>query len=198
MGMGWMYGWLNAVLRSRAFVVGASAVIAVSIFGSAASLLFLSGNWPHIASGPQTAIVITNPASATPTILHVSALGAVYAPGRYALPEGARVRDLIEAAGGAQADADLTSLSLDATVVEGQMVYVLRVGEVAPVVIGGKVNLNTASADILHSALGLTATVAKRIVAYREKHGPFVAVSDLLLVPVSQAIYDRIKDLVTI
>ena len=63
---------------------------------------------------------------------------------------------------------------------------------------GGKIDLNTATADDLRLALGLTATVAKRVVSYRELHGAFAAVSDLLLVPVSQTTFDRIKDLVTV
>lgn len=190
--------WLDRRLRSRAFVPVALATIAVSLVGSSVSLLVLSGHWPPSLPGSRTSIVITNPASATPTALHASVLGAVNSPGRYALIEGSRVRDLIEAAGGAQADADLTALPLDVELTDGQTVYVVRVGELAPAMVGGKIDINTASADDLRAALGLTATVAKRIVSYRERHGAFAAVSDLLLVPVSQATFDRIKDLVTV
>ena len=59
---------------------------------------------------------------------------------------------------------------------------------------GGKIDLNAASADELHRALGISLTIARRIVTYRAAHGAFSAVSQLLLVPVSKTTYDRIKD----
>jgi DNA uptake protein ComE-like DNA-binding protein len=60
------------------------------------------------------------------------------------------------------------------------------------------VNLNIASVTDLHNALGISTTVARKIVTYRSAHGTFTAVSQLLLVPVSKATYDRINDLVAI
>lgn len=196
--MGGQLGRLNRLLRSRAFVPVALCAIVVSLVGSSVSLLALSGHWPPSLPSARTSIVITNPASTTPATLHAFVLGAVYNPGRFALPDGSRVRDLLEAAGGAQAEADLTALALDADLADGQTVYVARVGELSPALVGGKIDLNTATADTLRLALGLTATVAKRIVSYRERRGAFSAVSDLLLVPVSQTTFDRIKDLVTV
>jgi competence protein ComEA len=93
---------------------------------------------------------------------------------------------------------DITQVDLAAVLVDGQSVYVPRLGEKAPLELGGRINLNAASAVELHNALGIATSVANRIAAYRAKHGPFTAVSQLLLVPVSKVTYDRIKDLVTI
>jgi DNA uptake protein ComE-like DNA-binding protein len=50
----------------------------------------------------------------------------------------------------------------------------------------------------MYAALGITLTTARKIVAYRTAHGDFTAVSQLLLVPISRTVYDRIKDLVTV
>lgn len=125
-------------------------------------------------------------------------LGAVEAPGVYTLEADARVSDLVRAAGGLLPEADAARVNLAARVADGQEIYVPRVGQVVPPDLAGLVNLNTASAQDLHDALGLSPDVAQRIVAYRETHGSFTAVSQLLLVPISQTTYDRIKELVTV
>jgi len=44
----------------------------------------------------------------------------------------------------------------------------------------------------------VSAEIARRIVAYRAAHGPFTAISQLLLAPISQTTYDRICLLITV
>lgn len=57
------------------------------------------------------------------------------------------------------------------------------------------VDLNTATADELSRLPGVTATIAARIVDYREQHGPFPDTADLRKVRgVSKALYTRIAD----
>lgn len=109
-----------------------------------------------------------------------------------------RVHDLITAAGGALATADLTRVNLASPVSDGQSIYVPQVGEQVPLELGGKIDINLATAQQLHNALNIGLTIARRIVDYRTKHGNFTAVSQLLLVPLSKTEYDRIKDLVTV
>jgi competence protein ComEA len=149
----------------------------------------------------RSSIVITGPGAATPLPMHATVLGAVYSRGAYTLPTGSRVKDLVEAAGGAQANADLSHVDLASPLTDGQTVYVPSVGEATPLLVGGRININVinvATADQLHAALGISITEARRIVSYRQRHGRFNAVSDLLLIPISQVIYDRIKNLVTV
>ena len=153
---------------------------------------------PGLAARPHT-IAITGPGVAgTATALQAYILGAVAQPGVYALANGARVGDLVAAAGGLLPEADAARVDLAALVADGQEIYVPRVGEVIPADVSGLVNINTASAEGLHLALGLSLDIARRIVAYRAVHGAFTAVSQLLLVPISRSTYDRIKYLVTI
>jgi competence protein ComEA len=83
-------------------------------------------------------------------------------------------------------------------VVDGQEIYVPHIGEQVPVVLGCKLDVNIASAQDRHTALGISVSVAQRIMAYRTAHGNFTAVSQLLLVPITRTTYDRIKDLITI
>jgi competence protein ComEA len=46
----------------------------------------------------------------------------------------------------------------------------------------GRVSVNQADAKVLKKLPGIGAVTAKRIVAYREKHGPFKALKDLVAV----------------
>jgi DNA uptake protein ComE-like DNA-binding protein len=64
--------------------------------------------------------------------------------------------------------------------------------------LGGKLDLNRASAQQMPDALGSSLALAQRIVASRAAHGSFTGVSPLLLVPISRTTYDRRQDLVTV
>lgn len=195
-------GPLGAALASRAFVP-VSMVVGLALLAGSGLLVALRLGWapPAIAAfatHPHS-ITITGPGTgSTPGPLQASILGAIAQPGVYALPDGARVGDVVRAAGGLLPDADTTRVDLAAPVADGQQIYVPRVGETVPPDWSGLVNLNTASAEDLHLALGLSLDIARRIVAYRAVHGAYTAVSQLLLVPISRSTYDRIKYLVTV
>ncbi len=193
-----MLGGLARVMRSR-YYVGGSVVVALALLaGVALTMLVTLGYWTPTFARPQSGIVITGPGVGSNSDIQVFALGAVVNPGVYSLPEGAREHNLIDAAGGLLANADLTRIDLAAPLADGQEVYFPLVGEQVPLTLGGKLDINVASPDDLHNALGLTLAIADRIVAYRAAHGPFTAISQLLLVPISRATYDRIKDLITV
>src|SRR5260370_11082949 len=144
--------------------------------------------------------------------IHVYVVGAVKHPGVYTLPSGARVYQLLQAAGGALPDANLVALNLAAQLSDGQEVYVLVNGEIPPTYIGGVpgpsgassnantgqlININTAIADQIPQALHTDTITAQRIVNYRLQHGSYTSIDQLQQV-VSKSIYDKIKNLVTI
>ncbi len=150
----------------------------------------------------------TGSSSTTNGNIHVYVVGAVKHPGVYTLPAGARVYQLLQAAGGALPDANLVALNLAAPLSDGEEVYVLVYGEVPPTNIGGAtgqgtattgqlVNINTASVDQLRQGLHISNTTAQDIVNYRLQHGPSTSIDQLLQV-VSKSIFDKIKGLVTI
>jgi len=61
------------------------------------------------------------------------------------------------------------------------------------------VNLNTASAEELTSLPGIGEVLAARIVAYREEHGPFQTLDDLMQVSgIGSKVVEEIRDLVTL
>jgi competence protein ComEA len=187
---------IGRVARSKVYV-GLNAV-------ALPTLLLLAG----LRFGPALAAAVrpTQPAISIsgPGVSQASAsvtayiLGDVAQPGVYTLAVGARVQALVAAAGGALDNADLTRVDLAALVVDGQEIYVPRIGETIPLMLGGKVDINAASASDLHHALGIELAIANRIVAYRVAHGPFTAISQLLLVPISLSEYNKIKSLVTV
>ena len=63
----------------------------------------------------------------------------------------------------------------------------------------GPLDINRASAEELEELPGIGPELARRIVAYREAHGPFAAVEDLLRVPgIGPVTLARIRDLITV
>lgn len=189
-------GPLGKLLAWRYFTVCSLLLTCALTAALVYELLQRTGNWPPAFTRANPTVAITGP-SVNQTV-EGYVLGAVLRPGVYSLHRGARVRELVEAAGGLLDNADITRVDLAGLLADGQSVYIPRLGEQTPLQLGGKLNLNVASATDLHNALGITSSVARKIVAYRVAHGPFTAVSQLLLVPVSQATYDRIKDLITV
>lgn len=119
-------------------------------------------------------------------VVYVS--GAVALPGVYELPEGARVTDALEMAGGAQEDAALELVNLARPVSDGEQIHIFTAAEapaaVNPSGVGaaaqilpsggaGCVDLNSASADELATLPGIGPTLAERIIEHRGAAGPF-------------------------
>jgi len=178
---------------------------------------------PPPASRPVAASVATAASPTTrparPGLLVVDVVGAVRRGGVVRVPTGARVVDVIAAAGGATPDADLARLNLAAPVADGARVAVPRVGAAAPPVdpaavtggsgsdgtIGagaastGPVDLNTATAAQLDALPGIGPATAAAIVRDRETHGPYASVDDLSRVRgIGPAKLAQLRDLVTV
>ena len=137
-------------------------------------------------------------------MVHVT--GAVAAPGVYALHEGDRVVDAVEAAGGPSTDADLVALNLARRIHDEDQVVVPRVGEqpaasqaASASADGAPIDINTASAAVLDSLPGIGEAYSSRIVDSRVANGPFQSTEDLVtrkLIP--RATYEKIKLLITV
>ncbi len=155
----------------------------------------------------------------TAAALVVHAAGAVASPGVHRVPNGARVADVLDAAGGVTPDADLDRVNLAAPLADGQRLYVPRLGEAAiPVPIGpsegtggpgvegdgtpaaaGPVDLNRATESELDVLPGVGPATAAAIVAHRGANGPFSRVDDLLEVRgIGPAKLEALRDLVTV
>ncbi|MDI6799333.1 MAG: helix-hairpin-helix domain-containing protein [Actinomycetota bacterium] len=138
-------------------------------------------------------------------VIHVC--GAVNAEDVYTCLEGDRVKDAIDKAGGARADADLNSLNLAAKLVDGQRVYIPTIDErlAAQPFTGSNfienslININQATSDELEKLTGIGPTIAERIVEYRNDNGPFQRAEDLLKVKgIGEKKFESLKDEVSV
>jgi competence protein ComEA len=101
------------------------------------------------------------------------------------LPAGSRVADAVAAAGGVTPQADLTGINLASAVADGAQVMVpgqQAAGDPA-MVADGRVRINQAGPAELEQLPGVGPVLARRIFEYREAHGPFRTIEDLLGVP---------------
>ena len=139
----------------------------------------------------------TVPASASPSsariVVHV--LGAVRRPGLVRLPEGSRVQDAIDAAGGLLPSADPAEINLAQPLGDGQQVFIgtkahpsgeVRQtgaagggGTTAGGEAGGQIDLNSATASQLDTLPGVGPVTAERIIAWRTEHRRFSRVEEL-------------------
>lgn len=185
---------------------------------------------PSRAAASVSVPAATSATPSGPAAVVVYVTGAVRRAGVLSLPVGSRVDAAIERAGGADRDADLGRLNLARVLVDGERVWVPRVGETAPPSVLGPdtgtsagasgtgssgggasgtggdpgasaavIDLNSADATALDSLPGIGPALAERIVAWRDEHGPFRAVEDLLEVSgIGDAKFAELRDRVRV
>ena len=142
-------------------------------------------------------------------MVHVD--GAVKSPGLYALQmANPRVNDAIQIAGGLTEDANGQGINLAAPVEDGQKIYIPKKGEEPPPEIPQPeqnkatsnkqtnttvVDINRATVEELTKLQGVGEGLAQRIVADRQKNGPFKTTEDLMRVSgIGQKKFDQLKD----
>jgi competence protein ComEA len=179
--------------RTTLLVAGAMVAAAIG-----AAWLFRVEPAPAARSVAPPATVVEREA----LVVHVS--GRVAAPGLVTLDAGSRVADAVAAAGGLLPDADLTTVNLAATVVDGGRIHIPALGT-GPTVAPdggdpvGKVAVNRATAADLERLPGVGPVLAGRIIGVRDDNGPFEAVEDLLDVPgIGERVLETLRDLVEI
>ena len=129
-------------------------------------------------------------------VIYVS--GAVRQPGVYTLAASSRVNDAVTAAGGMTENADPAGINLAAQLEDSQHVHIPEPGE-TPIPsssggfsdamgtgsgsTGGLININTAGENELQELPGIGPALSSAIVQWRDEHGSFASVDDLLDVP---------------
>lgn len=151
-----------------------------------------------------TASIATKaPASAEPSGIEVHVAGWVNQPGVVTVTEGSIVADAIVSAGGLRPGANAEAINLAAPVGPGDQIVVPGPdggGDGLGVATGtgdGQLSLNQATESELETLPGVGPVLARRIVDFRETHGRYETVEDLLEVPgIGEAKLASLRDLV--
>ena len=157
-----------------------------------------------------------SPGAASEVVVHVC--GAVRSPGVIRLPQGSRVSDALDLAGGATGKAELAGVNLAARVADGQQIVVperpaagaaagqpavdgASGGEAAAgsPTAGALVNINTASLAELDTLQGVGTSTAQKIIDYRTANGGFRSIDEIRNVSgIGDSRFAAIKDAITV
>ncbi|AGB18754.1 helix-hairpin-helix domain-containing protein [Thermoanaerobacterium thermosaccharolyticum] len=142
-----------------------------------------------------------------PKEIKVYVTGLVKSPGVYTMKDGDRVDDAIKLAGGALEGADLSNINLAEKVKDEQMIKVPKIGENNNSTGGigdvekadGKININKATKEELDTLPGIGEVTAQRIIDFREQHGNFQKIEDIMNVSrIGPKLFEQIKDKITV
>ena len=163
---------------------GLGLVAAVVLVAVGAHVFRQSAPAPDVLPEPATLVVERSvPQAAVPmVVVHVT--GAVVEPGVIELPADSRIIDALEKAGGPRPDARLEGVNLARVVFDGEQIIVPALGdETAQAGAEGQlVSLSLATQAELETLPRIGPATAQRIIAWRDTHGPFRTVDDLLAV----------------
>ena len=153
-----------------------------------------------------------------PKDIYVYVCGAVIAPGVYAIPEGSRVCDLFQLAGGLTEEAAQDYWNQARVLVDGEMIYVPTEAEAkerpkedwdsagsmgttqdTDSVANKKININTASKEELMTLPGIGESKAIAILQYRQEKGGFSSIDELKEIPgIKDGVFSKIKEYLTV
>ncbi len=134
--------------------------------------------------------------------VYIYVCGEVNAPGVYALSDGSRIFEALALAGGLTEEADTTVINQAEPVTDGMMIRIPKAGEAvaeAEEPSDGRINLNTATADQLMTLPGIGSSKAESIIAYREEHGAFRDITELMQIPgIKEGVFSKLKEKVKV
>lgn len=122
-------------------------------------------------------------------LIMVDVQGSVKKPGVYKMRDGDRVMHAIQKAGGFQEGAELRSVNQALKISDEMIVYVASKGEEYTVQgvegntssqTGGLIKINSADEASLQMLNGVGPAKAQSIITYREEHGPFTSMEQLM------------------
>lgn len=144
----------------------------------------------------------------------VDIAGAVMKPSVVELPEGSRVFEAIEKAGGLAKDADLRSTNQAEILTDGQKIYIPTKHEMEESQAGSAssgivfnaaagqsklININTADSQTLQQLKGVGPATAEKIISYRNENGKFKTIEDIKNVSgIGDKTFEKLKDKITV
>lgn len=150
--------------------------------------------------------------------------GAVANEGIYELDENSRIADAIDKAGGITEEANINNINLAFVLEDGVKIYIPKKGDNSNEIkddtntyiskrsdnielaqstknnnTNNKVNINTANQTELETLPGIGASIATKIISYRNKNGKFINIEDIKKVNgIGESKYEKIKDLIKV
>ncbi|MFN2176221.1 MAG: helix-hairpin-helix domain-containing protein [Anaerolineales bacterium] len=184
------------------------------LFGTAFGIiggLLASGIIYLTSSQPIGEPIKLNPApTSAPIIVNIS--GAVQNPGVYTLPDGSRINNLVDTAGGFLPSAGHSVINLARLLQDGETIHIpeeitstsilftstqdtrAAINQVSP-----KININHATQSELESLPGIGEKKALQIIAYREENGFFESIDQIQKVPgIGVTTFNKIQALITV
>lgn len=145
--------------------------------------------------------------------------GAVHSPGVYEFDRQSRIIDAVNAAGGFLDSAAPEYINLAAVLQDGSRIVIPTIeqakelekagnglqiqeepaGEKIETAADARININTADETMLCSLTGIGASRARDIITYREEHGQFKRIEEIMNVTgIKEGSYAKIKDRITV
>lgn len=172
-----------------------------------ASILLVFGfiKYYSIKKEPNDIVVIKNEESSKKEI-QVYICGEIKKPGVYKISDDKRIIDLVYMAGGFTENANLEAVNLatklkdeDYIKIPSKKINKEDKGEVDFKEYSDKININTATLEELKKLPRIGDALAKRIIEYRNKNGPFKRIEDLKNVSgIGDKMFENIKDMISI
>jgi len=155
----------------------------------------------------------------TKKVIIVDVAGAVTNPSVVELPEGSRVFEAVEKAGGLTKEADTQLINRAAVLTDGQKIYIPTKQEVRESTRGKSnsviqyipgineqgagesklININTADSATLQQLTGIGPATAEKIIDYRTANGSFKSIEDIKNVSgIGEKTFEKFKDKITI
>lgn len=204
--------WITAIC----ILLGFGAYIYTAFHASEKNISIVSESRESVNSDVTAEFSSSENATEEVQAFPVYICGEVLSPGIYELRGPVYLFELIEMAGGLTQDADAANIDMVYEVEYAQSISIpaKRNGETTadPKIIldaeppweetvsslpqgSGKININTSGKDILCTLPGIGEKTAENIVSFREEHGPFSTIDQIMQVPgIGESKFNRIKD----
>ena len=134
----------------------------------------------------------------TESCIYIYVCGHVKQPGVYQLSVDARICDALDKAGGVTEDGNAEALAQAEHMTDGQTIYVPgneehdNNGQAEEE--DGLIDINTAGKEELMTLPGIGESKAVTILQYREEHGSFQSVEELMEIPgIKEGVFNKIK-----
>ena len=156
----------------------------------------------EVSIEPKKETKTTAEKSSSKETIYVYVCGEVKHPGVYRFSKDERIVSAVKAAGGLTKKASAESINqAEQITIPSKKQTAKNEGSDSKAVqsSSGKININTAGVKELMTLSGIGEAKASDIISYREEHGPFSDISDIMKIQgIKEGIYHKIKDKITI